>query len=138
MYSKEKYLVEGRCSLVDLLAWGTKASWWSDCFPYSSCSTGSCVAMSFALSSLGSSSISSSSFLGCSNDEGISANSIKSSLIALDWLVWTLYFGSCVFHLMASSIFIWKWFYLLKKWLGVTTYFCFIFLREKQNKKEKP
>ena len=25
----------------------------------------------------------------------------------------------------------------LKKWFGVTTYFCFYFKREKQNKKEK-
>ena len=30
-------------------------------------------------------------------------------------------------------IFIW-----LRKWLGVATYFCFIFKKGKQNKKEKP
>ena len=30
-------------------------------------------------------------------------------------ILWTLHFGSCIFHSMASSIFIWKWFYLLKK-----------------------
>ena len=26
----------------------------------------------------------------------------------------------------------------IRKWLGVATYFCFIFLKGKQNKKEKP
>ena len=31
------------------------------------------------------------------------------------------------FHSMASSIFIWKMIYLLRKWLGVATYYCFIF-----------
>ena len=31
-----------------------------------------------------------------------------------------------------------KWFYLLKKWIGVATYFCFIFKKGKQNKKENP
>ena len=44
------------------------------------------IGMSLALSFLGHSSISSSSFLGCSNDGGISINSMKSSLIPLDCL----------------------------------------------------
>ena len=39
---------------------------------------------------------------------------------------------------MASSILFENDFYLLRKWLGVATYFFFIFLKGKQNKKENP
>ena len=79
MYWKERYLVKGRCSLVDLLVWGVKSS-------CSLCSTSSYASMSLALSSLGSSSISSSSFLSYSNDRGMCINSMKSSFVPLDWL----------------------------------------------------
>ena len=52
-------------------------------------------------------------------------------------ILWTPYFGSCVFYSMVSSIFIWKWFlFIKKKWLGVATYFCFIFKRVNKIRKK--
>ena len=41
-------------------------------------------------------------------------------------------------HSMTNSFFIWKMIYLLRKWLGITTYFSFLFLKGKQNNKENP
>ena len=53
--------------------------------------------------------------------------------------VWTPHFGSCVSHSMTSSIFIWKFhFYLIKEIDLESPLIYFIFLKGKQNKKEKP
>ena len=53
-------------------------------------------------------------------------------------LLWTPYFGSCAFHVMASSIFILKmiYYYILKNDLGSSFIFV-LFLKGKQNKKKK-
>ena len=66
---------------------------------------------------------------------------LSSSLTLLSFpsgvaILWTPHFSSCVFNSMTSSIFIWKWFYLLKKWVGVATYFCFIFKRVNKIRKK--
>ena len=48
-------------------------------------------------------------------------------------------FGSCIFHSMVSSIFIWKnWFLLIKKNDLESPLIFVLFLKGKQNKKEKP
>ena len=48
-------------------------------------------------------------------------------------------FGSCVLHSMASSIFIWKFdFILIKKNDLESSLIVVLFLKGKQNKKEKP
>ena len=54
--------------------------------------------------------------------------------------MWTPHFGSCVSHSIVSSIFIWKIDFLLIiwKWLGVATYFCFIFKRVNKIRKKNP
>ena len=53
-------------------------------------------------------------------------------------ILWTPYFAQCVPIRWRNSLFIlFGEILIFRKRLGVATYFCFIFLREKQNKKEK-
>ena len=53
-------------------------------------------------------------------------------------LLWTSHFGLCAFYLMTNSIFILKmiYYYLLKNDLESPLIFV-LFLKDKQNKKEK-
>ena len=54
-------------------------------------------------------------------------------------ILWTPYFGSCIFHSMVNSIFIWKMILLIRKNDSKSLpIFVLFFKKDKQNKKENP